>query len=109
MVRFQKALAGQSAPSKYEEQKLPDTTRIRNSHDLKRAFAPTIHGPISLQVYDRDDGSLHGNAHVADQRWPHRSRSRNPPSGNATMVHSTEEPTASKPATVQEIVWSPNA
>jgi hypothetical protein len=45
-VRFQRELAGQSAPSEYGELKSPDTMHIRNSHDLNQASVPKIRRPL---------------------------------------------------------------
>ena len=98
-VRFRKESAVQLAPSECEEPRLPDTKHIRNSHDASKASGLALHAPPFLGVSGRDDDTSHASVHA--QNWWHHPRSRNLPSKNATTVHSKEEPTASKPASVQ--------
>jgi hypothetical protein len=106
-VRFQKESAVQLAPSECEEPRLPDTKHIRNSHDAKQVSVLAHHAPPFLQDSCGDDDTFHGSVHAPN--WWHHPSSRNLPSKNATKVHSKEEPTASKPASVQGIVQNPNA
>lgn len=106
-VRFRKESAVQLAPTKYEEPRLPDTRHIRNNHDWKLASLLAHQAPLFLQVSGGGDDTSHANVYAQNRRQ--HPRSRNLPSKNATTVHSTEEPTASKPASVQGIVQNPNA
>lgn len=106
-VRFRKESAVQLAPSECEEPRLPDTRHIRNNHDRKLASVLAHPIPPFRQDSGGDGDTSHASVHA--QNWWHHPRSRNLPSKNATTVHSKEEPTASKPASVQGIVQNPNA
>ena len=70
---------------------------------------PAIPVQPFLLASGRDDDTSHESDCATTQSHRRHLRSMILPSTNATMVHSKEEPTASKPASLPGIVLSPNA